>query len=272
MASRCNICIDPMCGGKQNCNCDDCDKKDCCHRVLSPTIRITTKCTQSCKHCCFSCSPNRDDFMSLDKAVEVNRFLISNKIYYINVMGGEFFLHPQWFEIISTLSNGIDIIRIATNGDWVKTEGKQVKYLAKKYPVVMSISKDIWHTNKNVRAAQKFCSNNKIPYKLATEEQTKGDSIVPVGRALYEYNFYSSFGTYCSKPDRKYSFLIDENGLIHKCPFGMWEYDDICAFLDGGFDERFKEFTSAFHSTFIANCAECIRFWHKVRKEEEAIR
>jgi len=207
--------------------------------------------------------------MSLDVAREVSRFLVSNNISYINIMGGEFFLHPEWFDVISTLCDGVEVVRIATNGDWVETESERVKQLANSHLIIFAISKDRWHTNKNVAAAEEFCSRNNIPHRVATEEQTKEESVVPVGRSRFEYNLYGSFSRYCGKPDRKYSFLINEEGIISKCPFGAWEYADVSEYLDGGFSERFKEFTGVFYSEFIPNCSTCLRVWNKARRNKD---
>lgn len=263
MTSRCNICVDPNCDGRQDCNCDTCDKKDCCYRFLAPTIRITTKCTQSCEHCCFSCSPERNEFMSLEQAQHVGRFLKANDIWYANIMGGEFFMHPDWFDIISAICEHVDVVRLVTNGDWVTSKSQDVKVLAEKFPIKIAISKDRWHTNNNVVAASEFCEASGIPYKVATEEETKEESVVPVGNAQFEYNLYSSLMRYCGKPDRKYNFLINEQGEISKCPFGAWEYANVSEYLDGGFDKRFKHFTGVFYSEFIPNCTTCLRIWER---------
>jgi hypothetical protein len=269
MSSRCDICIDPECKGKRSCHCKICDKQDYCHRFLAPTIRITTKCTQSCSHCCFSCSPKKTDFMFLQMAENINKFLINNSINYINVMGGEFFMHPDWFDIISTLCNGVEIIRLVTNGDWVKSaERSRMKTLTERFLVIVALSKDRWHTNENVDAAKEFCSNNKIPYKVATEDQVTAESVVPVGNAQFEMNIYSMFMKYCGKPDRKYNFLIDEQGNIFKCSFGAWQYANVSEYLDGGFAKRFRAFNEVFYSSFVSSCKTCLRSWHRVQREE----
>lgn len=204
--------------------------------------------------------------MSIEKAKEINQFLISNNIDYINVMGGEFFMHPDWFEVITTLGQGIGAVRIATNGDWVETETERIKELTENILVYFAISKDRWHNNKNVEAAAKFCSDNMIPYKVATEEETTAESIVPIGRSEFDFGMYSMFMCYCTKPDRKYSFLIDEQGVVYKCPLGAWDYANISDYVDGGFDKAFKEFTTIFYSEFIPNCATCIRIYKRYGK------
>jgi hypothetical protein len=203
--------------------------------------------------------------MSLKKAKDINKFLVSNRIDYINVMGGEFFMHPDWFNIMSTLCHKMKFTRIVTNGDWIKGESNKVKEFASLFPdsIYFAISKDRWHTNENIDAAAEFCSSNKILYKVATEDQTSFDSVVPIGRSMFEHNLYSFLACYCTKPERKYSFLVDEQGVIYKCPMGVWDYADVLDYIDGGFDERFKEFTSIFHSELISNCAACIRVWKR---------
>lgn len=66
-------------------------------------------------------------------------------------------------------------------------------------------------------------------------------------------------GCYCHNPANKYSFLIDEEGYIYKCPFGVWEYANVSDYLNGGFSVRFKEFNKKFYDIFIISCASCIR-------------
>lgn len=93
--NRCDICVDPRCN-KKHCNCDTCKNITKCNKFLNPTIRITDKCTQSCKHCCYSCSPDNNTMMSIDMAKQIKQFLTNNNIKACTLMGGEFFMHPQW--------------------------------------------------------------------------------------------------------------------------------------------------------------------------------
>lgn len=78
--------------------------------------------------------------------------------------------------------------------------------------------------------------------------------LVPVENAKYTYGLYSSFSTFCSNPEKQYSFLIDEEGLIYKCSFGTWDYVNVNDYKTGGFAERFKEFNMKFYNVFISNC------------------
>ena len=117
--SRCDYCVDP-CNNPNPTKCISCEKTTTCHRNLHPTIRITRKCTQQCTHCCFSCSPNSTDMMSLTTAKEISKFLANNNINQIQIMGGEFFLNPNWEMIITELSKKIRAVRLVSNGDWFK--------------------------------------------------------------------------------------------------------------------------------------------------------
>lgn len=260
--NRCNICIEENCNGKYNCNCDKCNKINKCPRILRPTIRITNKCTQECSHCCFSSSPKSSIMMSLDMAKEISIFLKSNKIIYSNVMGGEFFCNPDWYEILKEIIKNLNYMRLVTNGDWSSNDDIKDRLLSLKFSsgnkLHISLSKDRWHTNKGIKKAIEFLEDCRIPYNVAKPEEISDRSIVPIGRSRYEYSFYSSLGSYCFKYINKYTFLIDELGEIYKCPFGVIRYDNIKNYLDGEFDKRFKEFNKRFYKLFITNCRQCL--------------
>lgn len=256
---RCNICIEEGCGGKRNCHCEKCARIMDCNKFLKPTIRITKKCTQSCSHCCFSCSPKDTEMMSVNKARDVKKFLNSNDIEVINVMGGEFFCNPDWREILEILIPGTIRTRLVTNGDWAG-DPEVPKFLKKFSTLKVSISKDRWHTNKNVLKAVEVCVEHGINYTLATDEETSDESIVPIGRSSYDsVGFFGMFACWCHSPDHMYSFLIDEEGLIYKCSFGLWQYADVEDHLEGGFDKVFKETNQRFNSVFISSCKSCHR-------------
>lgn len=261
--NRCDICVEETCKGLHNCKCETCDKLDKCYRVLRPTIRITTKCTQECEHCCFKCSPNGNKFMSIETAQNISKFLENNQITSLNVMGGEFFLNPDWYDIIVNLGSTATTLRLVTTGDWVNSQKDCDKLLrlkdVLKDKLWISVSNDQWHNNKNVDKAAEFLERNKFLYNTGTKENDKEDVLVPIGRAEMTFGFYSMFGCYCHKPQNMYSFLINETGEIYKCGFGVWDYANINEYLDGGFRKKFKEFNLTFHSIFLSSCKSCIR-------------
>ena len=177
-------------------------------------------------------------------------------------MGGEFFCHPQWEEVIDVLVEGILTVRLVTNSDWAgNTElSKKVTGFLQNHPHIrVGVSKDGWHTNKHVDAAVKALEIGGIPFRLPTEDEIREDTIVPIGRGEFHYGFYSMFGNYCSKPDRRYGFLIDENGEIYKCGMGAWPYANVTEYLDGGFNQRFKYFNDKFYGAHVMSCSQCRR-------------
>jgi len=203
--------------------------------------------------------------MTVEMAKDIKTFLNNNSITSrLNIMGGEFFCNPDWVKILTILVVDVDQVRIVTNGDWAVNPDAVVKFMADHPQCYFDISKDRWHTNKNVDLAEQICVKNNIRCFVATSEETSSDSIVPIGNSRFEYNLYSSFSRYCSKPDRKYEFLIDEKGEIFKCSFGAWPYANILEYLDGGFAERFKSFNRIYYDHWIPNCRVCIQTMKRV--------
>jgi len=266
MRKPCDICLEEKCDGKHDCHCDTCSLKDKCYRKLHATIRITNKCTQECSHCCFASSPKSSIMMSIEKAKEIAKFLKVNDVETINLMGGEFFCNPNWFEIYSELIASVKFARLVTNGDWANNLGVKaqlatlISIFGKK--IYFSISKDKWHTNKYVDSAKEFLESAGCKVNIGTEDNTKNESIVPVGRAAGRYigGIYDMFGCYCQNPENMYSFLIDEEGNIFKCSFGVLSYAHIDDYLEGGFRKRFKEANSKFYSVFVPSCQTCYNF------------
>lgn len=204
--------------------------------------------------------------MTVEQSKKTAQFLKNNSIETVNLMGGEFFCNPDWFEVLSNLISAVDFARLVTNGDWVNSESVKeklstfVSIFGKK--MYICISKDRWHTNKNVEAAKAYLEEIGAIVKVATEDQTTTMSIVPVGRARNQYisGIYDMMGCYCQNPENMYSFLIDEEGDIYKCGFGMFQYANIDDYLDGGFSKRFKFYNSRFYKLFIPSCATCSNF------------
>ena len=266
MSKPCDICLEEKCEGRHDCHCDTCSLKSECYRQLHPTIRITNKCTQKCGHCCFSSHPDSKIMMTIEQSEKTAKFLKNNEIKTVNLMGGEFFCNPDWFEILSNIVSSVKFARIVTNGDWANSLAVKSKLstfislFGKK--IQFSISKDCWHTNKNVEAAAEFFKTAEVPYNVANSDQTTKQSIVPVGRARGQYisGLYDMMGCYCQNPENMYSFLIDEEGDIYKCGFGMLKYANIEKYLDGGFNKRFKEYNSVFYTKFIPSCGACSNF------------
>lgn len=271
--SPCNICIEEECKGKHNCHCETCQIRPKCYRHLHATIRITNKCTQNCQHCCFESSPNSNIMMTFEMAQDIAKFIKNNDVHYLNLMGGEFFCNPDWYNIFRVLIDATTYARIVSNGDWANVNSVKTKLLKLKDEFEgkfkISISNDKWHTNTNVEKAEEFLKEKNFLYNVACEGEMSNDGIVPVGRAMFEYSFYSMFSCYCHNPEKKYGFLIDEDGDIFKCEFGMLAYANIKEYIDGGFDVRFKEYNQNFYKCFIPSCASCSRYFTYLPKEKK---
>jgi len=258
MGTPCDICIEEDCGGTHDCHCETCERRDECPKFLKPIIRVTTRCTQACSHCCFSCSPTRDDHMTVAVARDTAQFMKANEILAASIMGGEVFCNPDWREILPILLADLAYCRIVTNGDWVGTDFLDVLAPFKRI-LNLSISKDRWHDNKNVEAAAAACDAGGFRYGVTSEAMDTTDMIVPVGRGDLYSGFYSMMGAYCQNPVKKYSFMVDETGEIYKCGFGVWAYASVSEYLDGDFAPRFKSFNRTFYGCFVSSCASCVR-------------
>lgn len=259
----CDICLDEKCGGKHTCNCSTCKMLAECPKFLRAVIRITNKCTQACSHCCFKSSPKSNIMMNIEMAKDMATFIKSNKVCDLNVMGGEFFCNPYWYEILSILVDSTHSMRLVTNGDWAidnEMADKVVEFInLNKNKVRIAISKDKWHTNKNIEKAEEYIKQTGALYHVALPSETTDSSIVPIGRSELEYTpFYSFLGCYCHKPYEQYTFLIDENGDIYKCGFGAWKYANIKEYISGGFNKKFKEFNKKFYDIFVPSCRHCL--------------
>lgn len=261
--NRCDICLKEECEGKRDCKCESCALKIKCPRKLHPTIRITNRCTQKCAHCGFSSSPSSSLMMTVEQSRIVSQFLKTNEISYINVMGGEFFCNPDWEAILENLIEPIEIMRLVTNGDWATNSDKVMEFFRKhKNKLVVAVSGDHWHTRKNIEEAERLLKENEIPHKVSTDEDMPERGIVPVGRGeLIGYSgFYGSLTAYCSKPEAMYSFLIDEEGNIYKCVWGMLKYANVKDYIDKTFYDRFKKFNQKFYGLpVILTCSKCYR-------------
>ena len=95
----------------------------------SIVVRITDFCNNKCGHCCFSCSPKCNNFMSLETMVKLEDVFKDddNVCYWFNVMGGETTLHPDYEKLIEVLSGRH--VRFVTNGWWINNEQAKSRFL-----------------------------------------------------------------------------------------------------------------------------------------------
>ncbi len=206
--------------------------------------------------------------MSVAMAEKVAQFYENNDISYTQIMGGECFMNPDWEQIFRLILPKVKRARVVTNGDWSIDHLRFADVLAEFPQVLVAISNDEWHTNRNVQTAAKACEDRGIELEVCKDGGLTEKGIVPIGNSDMFYSAYSAFQCWCHKPDRMYSFLITESGEIFKCDMGVWNYDNISNFIEGGFDIRFKEFSKLFYEQFIGNCAVCGRAYNNsIRKK-----
>lgn len=274
--NKCSVCIDPRKGENcvGTCSCDTCSKASVCYKHIRPTIRVTKTCTQSCSHCCFSCSPAKTEKMTIQTATTIADFLRANEIRYINLMGGEVWLNPDWIAILSVFAFVAEI-RVVTNGDSVVSCPEFFATIAKHKNMKIAISNDKWHTNANVEEARQQAEALGIRVTVGGDEEgttLDDDGLVPVGRMRFGAgNVFDMFASYCQRPQNRYSILINEEGTIFKCPFERFEFDHVADYLEPlSFNQRFKDFGTRFHAAFIPSCLQCdrihARYLEKYRK------
>ena len=92
--------------------------------IISPSaisLITTYKCTAACKDCCFQCSPQQKDRLTLD---QMQKFINSATAAYpsiklVAITGGECFtLGEDLFRLISFINKKGLLSRIVTNGSW----------------------------------------------------------------------------------------------------------------------------------------------------------
>lgn len=114
----------------------------------------TFKCNFKCEHCMFECTPSKKEMLSMGHFYEfVDKYAEDES--YVNLCGGELFLHPDWYQQLKHLLLVCENVRIVTNGSLFFTRsGRQTK-LYKQFlelcesfgfgKLVICISFDIYH-------------------------------------------------------------------------------------------------------------------------------
>ena len=82
-------------------------------RPLGVEIEITTACNLRCKHCFQGEYPER--YMPFAKFKEIVDILVSNQVYEVNLVGGEFFKHPDVLKMLVYLDENGMAVTIVTN-------------------------------------------------------------------------------------------------------------------------------------------------------------
>ena len=233
------------------------------------TVRLTTRCLYTCKHCCFSCGPKCNDVMSLDIAKQV-RTCFEGHVTWLNVMGGELTLLPNYPELLEAMH--FVPLRIVTNGWWVDHEKPRQKLLAtirsmsqQGPPIYLGISRDRFHPAGVGDRAHAWLTEQNPDFKedwgfTATKDPKEEErAIAPVGRAWENElgdEMLRMFGAYCHAHKNNQSMTVLEDGSVTFCEFGAWPM----GYLHWGFDEL-EEIRVRMSKVFIPNCVSCWRSW-----------
>ena len=231
-------------------------------------VRLTTRCQNSCAHCCYECGPKRTEVMSLAVAQQI-RPCFEGQVTWLNVMGGEVTLLPNYPELLAALH--FVPLRIVTNGWWVDNAHARNKLLATVRslshagpPVVLGISRDRYHPpgvgeRAHAWLEQHIEFNDDWGFTATKDPKQEEKAIAPVGRAwLNELGdeILRMFSPYCTAHQHRKSMTVLEDGSVTFCTFGAWPM----GYLHWGFDEL-EATRERMAKVWISNCVSCWRSW-----------
>lgn len=214
------------------------------------SINISAKCNAECKHCCFSCSPYKEERLSDNEIWDiVNYGILNDEIKEIAITGGEPFLYENLVcDIIKKVSNSGKIATCITNGFWgasKKIAREKLKKLCDIGLRVLTISCDDFHNEyvpiefiNNILMAS-FNLPIKISINMTVTKDRDGNNILdklkdnllgvpitrfsagPVGKAknldknsLY-YKIDINDNIKCSEPSS--GMVVHHDGYVYPC-------------------------------------------------------
>ncbi len=126
-------------------------------------VNLTNECNIRCLHCLGSYENRLDSELSLNEWKSIFDQIIKNKVFYINISGGEPTVHPNFTEIISYLSEiGLHFI-ITTNGVFSK-KIRDIIIKNKEYLIGIKVSLDGYNAESHCFLRRD--KNNKADYRL----------------------------------------------------------------------------------------------------------
>ena len=113
------------------------------------TLFISLKCTNSCTHCLYGCSPQSGEHMSWKVFIRSIEIAEANKIPILNFFGGEPLLNPQFFTMLQTALEKSFFILLATNCRPLSKKENFNKFLditqAHKEHIIVITTRDRFH-------------------------------------------------------------------------------------------------------------------------------
>ena len=235
------------------------------------TLFISLRCTQSCAHCLYGCSPEYGEHMSWDvftKSVEIAK---ESQIPTLNFFGGEPLLNPHFFLMLqTTLKNSFSLI-LATNCRPLAKEGVFTKFLhvTKQYKERIVI----------VTASDKFHLQFFDPAEIISRLRSESYEVVVQDYsnhtvALSEYNAnnqelrkLNTRWSCCEASWTDYLGVLPDGGWTI-CPASLEAFGNIFA----NSLEEMVEFKRGLSLHYEEGCTECLKDFKDFRIEFETRR
>jgi len=207
-------------------------------------IRLTNFCNESCDHCVFRSSPHYKEHFLVEKSKEINKWLPNDDIN-ICFTGGELTLIPHYTDLIYNISQNKTQIGIITNGVFIKNKKSLNKFIdlintLKNESITIRISQTQYHSKEEygILAYQKLKTIFKNYKHIFIQQVGFLDLIAPLGRAydnkikIHQWNnSTNNYGAMCRNEAQRKLIFIDENCLIHWCPFGNSPIENFQQFI-----------------------------------------
>jgi MoaA/NifB/PqqE/SkfB family radical SAM enzyme len=121
---------------------------------LYVTINVTGICNLSCRYCYYQ--PRKSKAMEWSSFVRTIEELKENKVFLLNISGGEPFTHPRICEFLRLAHDKFDHVLLLSNGTILNPEHKNTinEIISKKgiFPIQISLDSIIPHINKRTRS------------------------------------------------------------------------------------------------------------------------
>ena len=207
--------------------------------VNSIDINIDSRCTASCTHCCFSCSPNSIQSLSnLEIYMILDYIKLNKSIKYVSITGGEPLLRYEMTKkIIKESHNAGKKVSLISNGFWGGSLDKAVKIsneLKESGLDAITISFDDYHKEfvpvqniRNVLHALKQ-ANIRVALNITVDKSHKKINLVEeLGEAIFNVDIaimpLCRAGNSKEIPESELYFQCEKDSKM-RCPAGTWEF------------------------------------------------
>lgn len=230
------------------------------------TLFISLRCTQSCAHCLYGCSPEYGEHMSWDVFTQSVAIAKESQIPTLNFFGGEPLLNPQLFPMLqTTLENNLSLI-LATNCRPLAQEGFLTKFLGVtnqyKERIVVVTARDKFHLQ-FFDPAQVINHLRSESYEVVVDDYSNHTVL------LSEYNannqelrkLNTSFSC-CKAGWTDYLGVLPDGGWTI-CPASLEAFGNIFA----NSLRKIVKFKRGLSMHYEKGCTECLRDFKEFRKE-----